>query len=47
MADEVERGFYNAGLLYSLFGHFINLVVPNNVCVSFDFADDDILVEVF
>jgi hypothetical protein len=24
----VQRGFYNAGLFYSWFGQFINLVIP-------------------
>ena len=43
MANEVERGFYNAGLLCSLFGQFINLVILNDVCMGFDFADDDIV----
>jgi len=36
MVDKVERGFYNAGLFSSLFGQFINLIISNNVCVSFD-----------
>jgi hypothetical protein len=36
MDNEVEKGFHNAGLLCSLFGHFINLVISNNVCVGFD-----------
>ena len=42
MANEVERGFYNAGLFCSLFGQFINLVVSNDVCVGFDFVDCDV-----
>ena len=44
MADEVERGFYNAGLFCSLFGQFISLVISNDVCVGSDFADGDIVV---
>ena len=47
MADVVERGFYNAGLFYSLFGQFISLVISNDVCVGSDFADGDIVVGVF
>ena len=47
VADEVERGFYNVGLLCSLFGQFINLVISNDVCVGFDFADGNIVVEGF
>lgn len=44
MADEVERGFYDVKLFHSLFIQFINLVIFNNVCVGFDFADGDIVV---
>ena len=44
MADEVERGFYNATLLWSLFGQFNNLVVCNDVCVGYNFVDSDIVV---
>ena len=38
MADEVERGFNNAGLFCSFVWHF------NDVCVGFYFADDDMVV---
>ena len=44
MANEVERGFYNVRLFYSLFGQFISLVISNDVCMGFDFADGDIVV---
>ena len=44
MANEVERGFYNAGLFYSVFGQFSSLVISNNVCVGCNFADCDIVV---
>ena len=44
MANEVERGFYNAGLFYSLFGQFINLVIFNGVCVGSDCTDGDIVM---
>ena len=44
MVDEVERGFYNAGFLCFLFGQFNNLVISNDVCVGFEFVDDDIVV---
>ena len=43
MADEVERGFYNARSFYSLFGQFTSLVISNDVCAGSDFADGDIL----
>ena len=42
MVDEVERGTYNAGLFYTLFSQFFNIVVSNDVCVGFDFVDGDI-----
>ena len=38
------KGFYTASLLYSLFGQVISLVISNDVCVGFDFANDDIVV---
>jgi hypothetical protein len=44
MANEVERGFYNVRLLWSLFGQFINLVVSNDVYVGSNFVDGDIVV---
>ena len=44
MAVEVERGFYNAGSFYSLFGQFINGIISNDVCVGSNFADDDIMM---
>ena len=45
MANEVESGFYNAGCFAPwLFRHFINLVISNDVCVHFDFADGDIVM---
>lgn len=47
MANEVERGFYNAGLFCSLFGQFISLVILNNVCMGSDFADSDIVAGCF
>ena len=47
MANEVERGFYNAALFSSLLGQFIILIVSNDVCVSFDFADGDVVVAGF
>jgi hypothetical protein len=39
MVDEVEMGLYNMGFSCSLFGHIIGLVISNDVCVGFDFAD--------
>ena len=44
MSDKVERGLYNAGLFCSLFGQFISLIISNDVCVGFDFAEGDIMV---
>ena len=44
MADKVERGFYNARLLCSLFGQFISLVISNDDCVGSNFADGYIMV---
>ena len=44
MVNEVEKGFYNAGLFYSLFGQFISLAVSNDVCVGSDLAYGDIVV---
>ena len=32
------------GLLCSLFGQFISLVISNDLCVGSDFADGDIVV---
>lgn len=40
----MERGFYNVGLLCSLFGQFFNLIMSIDVCVGSDFADVDIVV---
>jgi hypothetical protein len=34
MANEVERGFYNAGLFSSLFGQFFSLIISNDVCMG-------------
>ena len=47
MGDEVEWGFSNAGLLCSLFGQFISIIVSNDVCVGSNFAVGDIVVEDF
>ena len=46
MTNEVERAFYNARLLCSLFGKFISLVISNDVCVGSNFADGDIVVAI-
>ena len=47
MADEVERGVQDAGLFHPLFDQFINLVISNDVCVSFNFVDGDIMMRAF
>ena len=47
MADKVKGGVQDAGLFHSLFGQFINLVVSNDVCVSYSFVDGDIVVRFF
>ena len=47
MANEVERGFYNAGLFCSLFGQIISLITSNDVCVGSKFADGGIVVGSF
>jgi hypothetical protein len=47
MANEMERGFYNAGLYYSLFGQFISLDIFNGVCVGSDFMDGEVVVGCF
>ena len=39
LTNELEGGVQVAGLFHSLFGHFISLVVINNVCVTSYFAD--------
>jgi hypothetical protein len=44
MANEMEKGSYNVGLLCSLFGQFINLIISNDVCVASDFAYCDIVL---
>ena len=47
MANEVERGFYDAKLFCSFFGQFISFAISNDVCVGSDFADGNIVVGCF
>ena len=46
MVDKVEGGVQDAGLLCSLLAQFISLVVFNDICVSSNFADGDIVMRV-